>query len=144
MLLRNINQSSRLCNRTRLIVEESRNNVIRAIVVTSNKIGEKIYIFWMKLIPSDLGMSIKFQKRQLPITLYLTVTINKSQSQYLSFVRLFLPKPVFTHKQLYVGISRVKSRSDLKILILDDNRNPCNITKMLFTYRCFKIFKFQL
>ena len=30
-------------------------------------------------------------------------------------------------------ISRVKLRSDLKILIWDDNGNPCNIPKILFS-----------
>ena len=129
MLLRNIDQSSGLCNGTRLIVEELGNNVIGAIVVTGNKLGEKVYIPRMNLIPSDPGMPLKFQRRQFPITLCFAMTINKSQGQSLSFVGLFLPKPVFTHGQLYVAISRVKSRSGLKLLILDSDANPCNITQ---------------
>ena len=40
----------------------------------------------------------------------------------------FLTKHVFIYGQLYVAILRVKLRSDLKILILNDNGNPCNIT----------------
>ena len=129
MLLRNIDQSSGLCNGTRLIVEELGNNVIGAIVVTGNKLGEKVYIPRMNLIPSDPGMPLKFQRRQFPITLCFAMTINKSQGQSLSFVGLFLLKPVFTHGQLYVAISRVKSRSGLKLLILDNDGNPCNITQ---------------
>ena len=71
MHLRNIDQSLGLCNGTRLIVQELRNNVIGAIVVTGNYIGQKVYIPGMNLIPSDPGIPLKFQRRQFPITLLL-------------------------------------------------------------------------
>ncbi|XP_077252562.1 replication protein A 70 kDa DNA-binding subunit B-like [Tasmannia lanceolata] len=45
------------------------------------------------------------------------MTINKSQGQTIKQVGLYLPKPVFTHGQLYVAISRVTSPDGLKILI---------------------------
>jgi ATP-dependent exoDNAse (exonuclease V) alpha subunit len=48
------------------------------------------------------------------------MTINKSQGQTLGCVGLYLPRPVFMHGQLYVALSRVKTRSGLKILITDD------------------------
>ncbi|KAL4564945.1 hypothetical protein LXL04_029023 [Taraxacum kok-saghyz] len=38
-------------------------------------------------------------------------------------VGLFLREPVFTHGQLYVALSRVKSRQSLKLLILDKDDN---------------------
>ncbi|XP_020972818.1 uncharacterized protein LOC107632458 [Arachis ipaensis] len=48
--------------------------------------------------------------------------------QSLSHVRLYLPKLVFTHGQLYVALSRVKSRSGLRVLILDEDGNPKSST----------------
>ncbi|XP_016173057.1 uncharacterized protein LOC107615513 [Arachis ipaensis] len=51
----------------------------------------------------------------------VTVTINKSQGQSLSHVGLYLPKSVFTYGQLYVTLSRVKGRSGLRVLILDED-----------------------
>ena len=54
--------------------------------------------------------------------------INKSQGQMLNKVGRYLPRPVFTHGQLYVALSRVKSKKGLNILILDDNSITTNLT----------------
>jgi len=56
------------------------------------------------------------------------MTINKSQGQSLKQVGIYLPQPVFSHGQLYVAISRVTSRSGLKILAKDEYRNTVNET----------------
>jgi ATP-dependent exoDNAse (exonuclease V) alpha subunit len=49
------------------------------------------------------------------------MVINKSQGQTLTRVGLYLKKPVFTHGQLYVAISRATSRRRLRILIENDD-----------------------
>jgi ATP-dependent exoDNAse (exonuclease V) alpha subunit len=49
------------------------------------------------------------------------MTINKSQGQTLGFVGLYLPSPVFSHGQLYVAMSRVKTPTSLKVLIAHNN-----------------------
>ncbi|RYQ94353.1 hypothetical protein Ahy_B08g089256 [Arachis hypogaea] len=129
MLLRNIDQTSGLCNGTRLIVNELGSNVIGATVVTGRNIRDKVYIPRMNLIPSDSGLSFKFQQRQFPLTVCFVMTINKShQDQSLSHVGLYLPKSVFTYGQLYLALSRVKGRSGLRDLFLDEDGNPKSST----------------
>lgn len=63
--------------------------------------------------------SFKLTKRQYHIIVSYVMTINKAQGQLLDYVRLYLPLSVFSHDQLYVAISRVKSKEGLKILIHD-------------------------
>ncbi|OIT28039.1 hypothetical protein A4A49_53946 [Nicotiana attenuata] len=121
MLLRNIDQSSGLCNGTRLIITRLENRVIEG-----NMAGEKVFIPRMTLTLSDARIPFKFQRRQFPIVVSFAMTINKSQGQSLSHVGLFLKKSVFTHGQLYVALSRVTSRKGLKILVYDDDGQITN------------------
>ena len=126
---RNIDKANGLCNGTRLQVNHLSKNIISCTVITGKNIGEKIFIPIMNLIPSDSGFPFKFQRRQFPISLCFAMTINKSQGQSLSKVGLYLPRPVFTHGQLYVVVSRVKTKTGLKILILDEDGNVLDNTK---------------
>lgn len=57
--------------------------------------------------------------------------INKSQWQSLSHVGLFLPRPVSSQDQLYVVVSRVKSKSRLKMLTCDEENKTCQTPRIL-------------
>ena len=128
MLMRNIDQAAGLCNGTRLIVDNLGKNFIGATVITGKNAGEKVIIPRMNLVPSDPGLPFKFTRRQFPLALCFAMTINKSQGQSLSHVGIYLSKPVFTHGQLYVAVSRVTSKKGLKMLILDEENRVCTET----------------
>jgi ATP-dependent DNA helicase PIF1 len=128
MLLRNLDVSSGLCNGTRLTVTYLGIDVIGAQIVSGNNAGEVVYSPRMRLFPSDANVTISFQRRQFPLCVCFSMTINKSQGQTLGHVGLYLPRPVFTHGQLYVAVSRVRTRAGLKILITDDSNQAVSST----------------
>ncbi|XP_061343385.1 uncharacterized protein LOC133289472 [Gastrolobium bilobum] len=128
MLLRNIDQSRGLCNDTRLLISRLGNRVVEATVLTGSNIGQIVLILRMTMNPSSHAFPVNFQRRQFPLVVSFAMTINKSQGQSLSHVGFYLPKPVFTHGQLYVALSRVKIKHGLKILILEDDGNVTNTT----------------
>ena len=116
MLLRNLNQKKGLCNGTRLIVTNLGERVIRGKIVTGSHIGHKVDLPRITLSESVTKHSFTLERWQFPIRLCYAMKINKSQSQSLKGVVLYLPQPVFTHGQLYVGLSRVTTKSGLKII----------------------------
>ncbi|KAF1870416.1 hypothetical protein Lal_00003622 [Lupinus albus] len=128
MLLRNLDQSEGLCNGTRLVVTKMTNHVLEAKIMSGKNVGNIIFIPGMSMSPSQTQWPFKLIRRQFPIIVSYVMTINKSQGQSLESVGLYLPKPVFSHGQLYVAISRFKSKKGLKILIHDKDGNPLKST----------------
>ncbi|KAD2054435.1 hypothetical protein E3N88_41943 [Mikania micrantha] len=128
MLLRNIDQKNGLCNGTRLQVIKLGNRVVEAEIISGSNIGTRTFIPRINLTPSDKKIAFKFTRRQFPLSVCFAMTINKSQGQSLSKVGLYLRDPVFTHGQLYVALSRVKSRDGLKLLILNKEGKVSNTT----------------
>jgi ATP-dependent DNA helicase PIF1 len=138
MLLRNIDQKNGLCNGTRLQIISLGNHVIQAEIISGSNIGTRTFIPRIGITPSDKKIAFKFQRRQFPLAVCFAMTINKSQGQSLSRVGLFLKRPVFSHGQLYVALSRVKSRDGLKLLIVDEDGNLTNRTSNVVYKEVFR------
>lgn len=125
ILLRNINLSNGLCNGTRLIITELKQYSIRAKIITGNNSGKIVLLPRINLSPSKEEIPFNMTRRQFPIRLGCALTINKSQGQSFEKVGIFLPSPVFSHGQLYVALSRVTSKHNLKILLTNGSKSIC-------------------
>lgn len=138
MLLRNIDHDGGLMNGTRLQIIDMYEFCVKARVITGTQVGKIILLPRLSITPSDKKLPFKMRRRQLPIAVAFAITINKSQGQSLSEVGIFLPRPVFSHGQLYVAISRVTSKKGLKILIVDEDGKPQKQTKNIVFKEIFQ------
>jgi ATP-dependent DNA helicase PIF1 len=106
MLLRNLDANQCLCNGTRLIVRRLQTHTIDCEVATGSNKGNRV------LIPR------------------ITMTINKSQGQTFDRLGHLLPQLIFSHGQLYVALSRVRSSTSIKVkVITKEQTSKANKTK---------------
>ena len=117
ILLRNISPIEGLCNGTRLIIKGFLQHVIDAKIITGSHVGKRVFIPRIRITPSDVDLPFQLVRRQFPIRLAFAMTINKSQGQTIPYMGLYLLNPVFSHGQLYVALSRVQSKNNIKILV---------------------------
>jgi ATP-dependent DNA helicase PIF1 len=103
--------------------------VIEGQIMTGTHKSKIVLIPRISLALKNTKWPFVLQRRQYPIKVCYAMTINKSQGQTLSKVGVYLKKPVFTHGQLYVAISRVTSQNGLFILIEDDSGNCSTKTR---------------
>ena len=112
MLLRN-----GLCNGTRLIVTNVTPRLLTARICTGAHVGRIVTIPRIDVYSAPNTLPFTLRRRQFPVQLAFSVTINKSHGQTLNRVGLYLPNPVFTHGQYYVEISRCGDWQSTKIFI---------------------------
>ncbi|KAK4394705.1 ATP-dependent DNA helicase RRM3 [Sesamum angolense] len=124
ILLRNLDPSNGLCNGTRMVCREFRDNLIDAQIMFGQHSGKHVFIPRIPLSPAEHeGYPFQFRRKQFPIRLCFAMTINKAQGQTIPNVEVYLPQSVFSHGQLYVALSRGTSMSTTKVLIKPDTNN---------------------
>jgi len=127
ILLRNLNRHEGLCNGTRMVITAMAERVIEAQILTGTHAGRKAFIPRISLDTSmSAGLGFILRRRQLPIRLAFSISINKAQGQSLNQVGIYLNNPVFAHGQLYVALSRCTDCRNLRILLPSniDRRTP--------------------
>ncbi|CAI0382274.1 unnamed protein product [Linum tenue] len=114
MLLRNLNPALGLCNGTRIMITVLGDNFIKGNI-----------------------MGGSYDTDEFPVRTCYAMTINKSQGQTLGKVGIYLPELVFSHGQLYVGVSRVRSATGLRMLIENPAEIPNNYTRNIVFAEAF-------
>ncbi|XP_021991908.1 ATP-dependent DNA helicase PIF1-like [Helianthus annuus] len=118
ILLSNIDPSHGLCNGTRLICKGFMRNVIDAEIAVGQHAGKRVFLPRIPLTLSEDDMfPFKLKRKQFPIRLSFSMTINKAQGQTIPNVGIYLSDSVFSHGQLYVALSRGISRQSTKVLV---------------------------
>jgi hypothetical protein len=131
MLLRNMDIRAGLCNGSRFVLLDCTSPfVLKCQLIPPNANGhdEDPYIFYLpriNLTPSNQYPYL-FNRLQFPCVPAFAITINKSQGGTFDTVGIDLSTHVFSHGQLYVALSRVKSFRSLRILLPRGQKSTMN------------------
>jgi len=125
ILLRNLSPARGLCNGTRLILMRMSSRVLEVRIIGGEYHGKTEFIPRITLSPTEDEANFSFQlkRRQFPVRLAFSITINKAQGQSVERVGIDLRVPVFSHGQLYVALSRATSSRNVKILLSPDQED---------------------
>ena len=119
MLLMNLNKKQGLCNGMRFVVTQILQDTIKVRRLVPFK-GECDEVFLPKLLmkSDDVPVAGSIERRQFPVSLAFVITINKSQGQTFEHVGMYLQRPVFTHGQFFVGVSRGKTKENVWVAVV--------------------------
>ena len=97
--------------------------------------GNVVFIPRITVAPVAEDLPLPLRRRQFPVRLAFAMAVNKSQGQPLKHVGLDLRSPIFSHGQLYVGLSRCTSGNRLKVLLkeADKGKTPNIVYKEVLT-----------
>jgi hypothetical protein len=120
ILLKNWSLRDGLCNGTRMRVTQMNHLSLKAAILRGPNKDKEFIFNRVTFRPLENSRDpIRLVRVQLPFRLAFAMTINKSQGQTFDRVGLLLKEPVFSHGQLYVAVSRVRSFGSLKVMVVD-------------------------
>ncbi|KKO74012.1 atp-dependent dna helicase pif1, partial [Vairimorpha ceranae] len=99
-------------------------NFLVCKILTGHKKNSIVAIPRIDLSPSETTLPFRLKRRLFPIIPAFAMTIHKAQGQSYGRVGIYLPEPLFTHGQLYVALSRVRNKDQLRIE-MSANSNNC-------------------
>ena len=70
-------------------------------------------------LSSTENLPFDFRRTQFLLRLAFAMTINKTQDQMFNYIELCLKKSIFTHRQLYITLSRIMNAANLRMIISD-------------------------
>ena len=119
ILLRNLSHPRGLCNGTRLILTRMSSRVLEVKIIGGDYHGKTEFIPRITLSPTedDAKFSFQLKRRQFPVRLAFSITINKAQGQSVKRVGIDLRVPVFSHGQLYVALSRATNSRNVRVIL---------------------------
>ena len=123
LLLRNLNTERGLCNGTRLLVIEMKPHCIHARILTGKRQRDDVLLPRILCDSNDANIPFQIRRKQFLIQVCFAMTINKAQGQSLQQLGLYLPTEVFAHGHLYVALSRVTSRQNVTVMIVNSERD---------------------
>lgn len=127
MLLRNINVKRQLCNGTRFIIREIGRRILTCEFISGVRRGERVALPRICFTSDEEDLPVVFTRHQFPVRVAFAMTIHKAQGQTFDKVAVSLPRPCFTHGQLYVAVSRVRRFEDLTIHVSNENLRTKNV-----------------
>ena len=118
ILLRNLDPKNGLCNGTKLFLSRVLSPyVIAATVVSGSHSGNEVFLPRINFTSGETDFPFILSRRQFPVRVAFALTINKAQGRSLKRVGVYLKKPVFSHGQLYVALSRAGVPYETRVLI---------------------------
>lgn len=116
---------------TRLVVKNITRTAIIAEIGAGQRKGKIINIYRVNTVKSFQRANLQFVRRQFPVSLAFSMTINKAQGVELKRVGVYFLRTVFAHGQMYVAFSRTPAiEENMKVLVVEPNDGKFSFDRM--------------
>uniref|UniRef100_A0A0L8HX59 DNA helicase Pif1-like 2B domain-containing protein n=1 Tax=Octopus bimaculoides TaxID=37653 RepID=A0A0L8HX59_OCTBM len=116
MLLRNLDAINGHCNGTHYIIVSLHDRVTEAEVASGPYAESTLLIPRIPHESQEMEYLFTFTHKQFPVKPTFALTCNKAQGQNFKCIGIYLLTQFFSHGQLYVALSRVRKKANVKIL----------------------------